>query len=457
MKANILKIMILSSFIGGFITSCSDSVELPRLDEKRYVSSERPLSFITDKYGASEVDSIIFNNKGKTDMYVNLNSSATDVAKFSIVYNASVLEQYNKKHGTKYEIMPKELVAITTTAKILKGEDKSTAISVAYKTSEHLKENSTYAIPLSINSDNGIGVSERGNFILLVRDISKMPNCHKAQPFINISMPEVNDSNPLNALCFTLKNSKKYFFDQVVLFSGNINYNEETGEVYNKNNENVQHLLDYKEKYIDPLREKGIKVIMGILPNHDRAGITNLSEEGAKAFARNMKAMCDAYDLDGVFLDDEYGNEGDYPGFERSNVYATSRLCYYLKEYLGPNRLVEVYVYSRTGSLVPVNGKKPGEFIDFAIQDYGRCSDLSYNYPGLSRRGMIQASNECSRNYYSSNYYAQDIVSKGYGGTMWFGFDPSLYRMNINAMQTIARSFYNDDIVYDNKPFRKDW
>ncbi|MDK7751151.1 chitinase, partial [Brevibacterium sp. UMB10442] len=106
--------------------------------------------------------------------------------------------------------------------------------------------------------------------------------------------------------CFTLKNSKKYFFDQVVLFAGNINYNEETGEVYNKNNENVTQLLNYKEKYLAPLRAKGIKVIMGILGNWDRAALTNLTEEGAKAFARHMKAMCDAYDLDGVFLDDEY-------------------------------------------------------------------------------------------------------------------------------------------------------
>ena len=76
---------------------------------------------------------------------------------------------------------------------------------------------------------------------------------------------EVNDANPLHNLCYTLKESKKYVFDQVILFSGNINYNAEIGEVYNYNNENVQHLLDYKEKYLKPLQEKGMKVILGIL------------------------------------------------------------------------------------------------------------------------------------------------------------------------------------------------
>lgn len=457
MKTNIIKMMALSLFVGGLITSCSDSVDLPKLDETPYMSSGKPLSFITDKYGASKVDSIVFNNEGKTDMYINLNSSSKAVAEFTIAYDAAVLEVYNKEHSTNYEPMPEELVEITTTAQMEKGSNKSNAVAVTYKTSAKLKENGTYAIPLSVKGGDGVEASKDGNFVLLVRDISKMPNCHKDQPFINISMPEVNDSNPLNALCFTLKSSKKYFFDQVVLFSGNINYNEETGEVYNKNNENVQHLLDYKEKYLDPLREKGMKVIMGILPNHDRAGITNLSEEGAKAFARHMKAMCDAYELDGIFLDDEYGREGDYPGFVASGIYATSRLCYYLKEYLGANRLVEVYVYSGTNSLVAVNGKKPGEFIDFAIQDYGRYGDLSNNYPGLSKSGMIQASNECSQGRYTSNYYAQNIVSDGYGGTMWFGFDPSRRRWDINAMQNIARRFYNDEIVCDYKFFGKDW
>ena len=55
---------------------------------------------------------------------------------------------------------------------------------------------------------------------------------------------EVNDTNPLNALEFVLKDSGKLFFDDIILFSANINYNAETGRVYVLNNPNVQFLLD---------------------------------------------------------------------------------------------------------------------------------------------------------------------------------------------------------------------
>lgn len=45
------------------------------------------------------------------------------------------------------------------------------------------------------------------------------------------SFTEVNDTNPLNNLNFTLKNSGKPLVDMVVLFSANINYDAATDKV----------------------------------------------------------------------------------------------------------------------------------------------------------------------------------------------------------------------------------
>ena len=47
---------------------------------------------------------------------------------------------------------------------------------------------------------------------------------------------EVNDTNPLNALEF-LTESGKYFFDHIVLFAANINWDPEKQRVYLANNE----------------------------------------------------------------------------------------------------------------------------------------------------------------------------------------------------------------------------
>ena len=264
---------------------------------------------------------------------------------------------------------------------------------------------------------------------------------------------EVNDANPLHNLCYTLKESKKYVFDQVVLFSGNINYNAESGEVYNYNNENVQHLLDYKEKYLKPLQEKGMKVILGILGNHDRSGVANLSKEGAIKFAQELKAVVDAYGLDGVFFDDEYSNYGDYPGFVSPSIEAASRLCYECKRIM-PDKLIEVYVYSRTGSLETVDGHKPGEFIDYALQDYGRYGDLSNNYEGLSPKGMIQASSEFGQGRIISMSTAQSIKADGYGGTMVFGLTPQ--NGYVTRLNNITRAFYGEETVRTGS-YAKDW
>ena len=122
---------------------------------------------------------------------------------------------------------------------------------------------------------------------------------------------ETNDTNPLNALEFVLKDSGKLFFDDIILFSANINYNAETGRVYVLNNPNVQFLLDNNEQFLQPLRKRGMKVILGILGNHDAAGVAQLSDMGCREFAKELAAYCNAYNLDGVGFDDEYSNSPD--------------------------------------------------------------------------------------------------------------------------------------------------
>lgn len=431
--------------LGGFLLgACSNpDIDLSQVDESRYEASSTPVAYLESKYGTTDIDSVIFNNEGKTAFIVKSSVAGKPAGQATLSYDASVLEQYNKEHGTSYEAMPQDLVIIET--------GNGDTVNVSYKTAASLAMGK-YAIPLSLKGSN---VSkEKGSFLLLVNDISKMPNCHKDNGLQVISCMEVNDANPLYNLCFTLKKSGKYFFDQVIMFSGNINYDAATGRVYNYNNENVQHLLDYKEKYLEPLQQKGMKVILGILGNHDRASIMNLTEAGAKDFALELKSVMDAYNLDGIFFDDEYSNPGNYPGFERNeSSYNFSRLAYYLKQY-APDKLVEVYVYSGTGSMTEVNGKQPGEFLDYAIHDYGGMYDVSSSYPGLSKKGMILGSSEFARGSKISAYNCQRIVEGGYGGTMIFSLAPE--HTDLDCMNRIANAFYNDEIVQTGS-YSKDW
>ena len=166
-----------------------------------------------------------------------------------------------------------------------------------------------------------------------------------------------------------------------------------------------------------------------------------------------MKAVVEAYELDGVFFDDEYSSYGSYPGFVTPSVEAASRLCYECKRIM-PDKLIEVYVYGRTSSLTTIDGHKPGEYIDYALQDYGRYGDLSPYYEDLSPKGMIQGSSEFGQGRIISLNTARSIKTDGYGGTMVFGLTPR--NGYVTRLNNITRAFYGEETVLTGS-YAKDW
>lgn len=448
MNVNNFKSLALAVIAATALASCSEDINVGDINETPYTPAAKQLVFLTDKYGLSNADSIVFNNSGSTDFFVNVTSANTSAQTYTVSYDATALDRYNAANGTSYKALPESLVTIDGTATIAAGEQKSSAVSIGYKTAESLEKNGSYAIPLTVTGGGAETSAEKGDFVYVVRDITKMPNCHKGTGQIVISCQETNDANPLHNLCYTLKESGKYVIDQVILFSGNINYNVETGEVYNYNNENITHVLENRDKYIKPLQEKGMKVILGILCNHDRACCAYLNDENCRKFALELKAKLDAYGLDGVFFDDEYCNRGNYPGFSTTNNFA--RLAYECKKAM-PDKLVQAYVYSGTRSAAQIDGIQA---VDYGIQDYGRYSDLSGSYPGMAKSGMIQASSEFARGSIISESRARQIVTDGYGGTMIFSLNPS--NGKVARFNNITVPFYGEETVQTGS-YAKDW
>jgi len=93
---------------------------------------------------------------------------------------------------------------------------------------------------------------------------------------------EVNDNDPRVALGYVLEETGEQFFDYVVIFAANMrsrNCADETGSARNHHcsmhgphmhlNGNVRHILENADKYIRPLQQAGIKVLLGTLPDHD--------------------------------------------------------------------------------------------------------------------------------------------------------------------------------------------
>lgn len=294
--------------------------------------------------------------------------------------------------------------------------------------------------------------------------VQKYTDGNPAQVLFNCL--EVNNVNPLVTLNYKLRNSGKYLFDAVILFSSNINYSKRDDEVYLHNNENVQPILLNSKKYIKPLKDQGIKVLISILGNHDGSGICNLGPERARLFAKAIADTLEKYDLDGVFFDDEYSEYGNYnlhkniEGFVASSYTAASRLIYEIKQAIGPNRWTVIYRYGGISSLSKVDGVQPGDYIDYALSDYGVGTDMARSYPGITRAQQGIYSINLNGGY-STETQMQSLRSQNYGALMLYNLTPyagSIYSTYQKPMlDMVAKSLFDDEVVYGTKSYPKDW
>jgi hypothetical protein len=134
---------------------------------------------------------------------------------------------------------------------------------------------------------------------------------------------EVNDHNPLNAGDYVLEDGT-LLFDYVILFAANIRSRDCSGETDNNCtkkgphvhlNPNVQYVLENRNKYIRPLQEKGINVLLGLLGDHDGIGFGTMDTPTRATFIADVKKTVEDYKLDGVDFDDEWASKEDWNGW----------------------------------------------------------------------------------------------------------------------------------------------
>lgn len=451
-------------WLGASFVACADDLEVGRVDEQKYEITGQRLAYLSDSQGKRLFSQLEFRAAGSLELFLNAPKTAQEEARVAVAYDRSVLEAFNQANNTSYEPFPEQLIAFDAEGNftLAPGATRSAALVLNCTSDGSLSHEKSYVIPLRmrVTAGNLELKADDATRLVFVRDLTGLPDCNKASGVKIFSCMEVNDTNPLNNLSFTLKSTGQPLVDALILFSANINYDEKTGRVYIYNNENVQALLDNREHYLKPLQDRGIKVILGLLGNHDRSGIANLSDATAKAFAQEVKAMCDAYQLDGIFVDDEYSKyqTPPPPGFVSPSSEAASRLCYEIKQ-AQPHRSVIAYVYSRTKSLNTVDGVKPGDYIDYALHDYGGSYDLSSNYPGLPKANMGLYSQEFAQGRFASEANLRKMRANGYLSHMLFAMDPNRWNFfsQLNAMQTVARALFDDELVFDGTKYPKDW
>ncbi len=402
--------------------------------------------------------------KTETELSVKVKLSVTAAAasdvEVKLFYDEGYLREYNyiNKEQGEAVLYPKEKVTIPADGKMVikAGQTESEEVEVKLDATG-LSMGSPYLLPLYLKAVENAAVKQAECRVnVLVRK-------QNPKQIKNVVYFEVNDCNPLNALEYELADGTP-FFDAVILFAANINFNRAEDVVYLSNNPNVQALLDDSEIYLQPLRKKGIKVYLGLLGNHDAAGLCQLSDWGAQQWAQEVAEACKTYKLDGVNLDDEYSSSPDLSNkwFAPRSAAAGARLCYELKKALKATcpweTEVSTFAYGQLYSLpTSVKDLETGEdqsiskWLDFHVANYGGTTSP---YGDLTKAQCSGMSIELNRGYGSiTEDSARNMKNQGYGWCMWFAFDPSgtgtvnsnRYRSD-GFIKAAAKGFYDQEL-----------
>ncbi|WP_199921743.1 endo-beta-N-acetylglucosaminidase H [Psychromicrobium lacuslunae] len=225
---------------------------------------------------------------------------------------------------------------------------------------------------------------------------------------------EVNSNSMLNAGKYTLTNGGAQVFDVAVIFAANINYNTSTQKAYLHFNDQVTAVLNDAANQIKPLQDKGIKVLLSVLGNHQGAGFANFpNQAAAEAFATELANAVTSYGLDGIDFDDEYteyGNNGTGQPNDSSFYYLVSAL----RSKLGSSKLITLYDIGPSADRLSYNGNSIADTFNYSWNPYyGTWSDPRGPSSKSKRSPAAIEINSTSSSTAAS--YAQRTVDEGYG------------------------------------------
>lgn len=236
---------------------------------------------------------------------------------------------------------------------------------------------------------------------------------------MGICYVEVNNNNILNAGAYKLQTSNKYLFGVVNIFAANINYDTSKGRAYLYCNNNVTKVLTNAQTYIKPLQDKGMKVLLTILGNHQGAGICNFpTREAAKDFALQLAHTVNTYGLDGIDFDDEYSDYGNN-GTGQPNASSFVMLIQELRALL-PGKIISFYYYGPASSRLSWNGYRVGDYINYSWNAmYGTFS--APNVPPLTNAQISPAAVWLGNTSNSTTTsLATQTKNGGYGLFLWY-------------------------------------
>ncbi|MEU3742438.1 endo-beta-N-acetylglucosaminidase H [Streptomyces sp. NPDC032198] len=259
----------------------------------------------------------------------------------------------------------------------------------------------------------------------------------------SVAYVEVNNNSMRNVGKYTLANGGGNVFDVAVIFAANINYDTSKKAAYLHFNENVQRVLDNAVTEIRPLQQKGIKVVLSVLGNHQGAGFANFpSQQASSAFAKQLSDTVTKYGLDGIDFDDEYAEYGNN-GTGQPNASSFVHLVTALRANM-PNKIISLYNIGPAASRLSYGGVNISSKFDYAWNPYYG----SWQVPGIAlpKSKLSPAAVEIGGTSQSTSAsLARRTVSEGYGVYLTYNLDGTDRSADVSAF---TRDLYGSGAVY---------
>lgn len=114
----------------------------------------------------------IEENGAQTSVYVSLASPVDCDVTAEVGTNSAVLDEYNKKHGTNYKMLPEKYYSFESTQCVVKaGELSSSLVNINIKAfDDKLEPSEKYAIPIELQRVSGVDILNPSSSMVLLCD-----------------------------------------------------------------------------------------------------------------------------------------------------------------------------------------------------------------------------------------------------------------------------------------------
>ena len=241
---------------------------------------------------------------------------------------------------------------------------------------------------------------------------------------------ETNDVNPLNAGDYMLDDGTA-FFDVAELLSANI------------------HILNGGvDKYIRPLQDKGIKVLLTVFGDGwQNIGLTNMNSTQTTQFAEILAYVVEKYGLDGIGFIDEHAGYMDY---EKIITNSFSEIITKLHALMPSDKLITVFDWGYTNTI----NSAAAACIDYAYHGYFGSYYMYSSITGMSatpERWSASSFNLGNSNSASTaSNYASRTLNDGYGAMMFFTLRPRNDNNPLSLFNAIAGELWGMSVSCDN-------